>query len=115
MNVELPWPPKELMPNFKRRKHWSVYRPFIKSYREDCAWLTKKARVRLGVGDMPILLTITFNPPDRRRRDDDGVIGAFKHGRDGVADALGVDDHLFRPSYDFGEPVKGGRVVVTFP
>jgi crossover junction endodeoxyribonuclease RusA len=106
LTIELPWPPKQLMPNFKRRKHWSVYRPFIAKYREDCAWLVKLSRVR------GTLLTVTFCPPDRRRRDDDGMIGAFKAGRDGVADALGCDDHLFRPSYHFGDVVKGGAVLV---
>lgn len=112
MRVVLPWPPKQLTPNFKRRKHWAVYRPFIKQYREDCAWLTKAARVRVAAGDVPILLNITFYPPDRRRRDDDGIIGAFKHGRDGVADGMGVDDHWFKPTYAFADPVKGGMVVV---
>ncbi|KQM58771.1 hypothetical protein ASE65_10430 [Sphingomonas sp. Leaf16] len=57
-------------------------------------------------------MTIRFVPPDHRRRDDDGMIGAFKHGRDGIADALGVDDHSFRPTYEFAEPEKPGRVVV---
>jgi hypothetical protein len=40
------------------------------------------------------------------------MIGAFKAGRDGVAEALGCDDYKFRPAYQFGEPVKGGKVVV---
>lgn len=104
--VTLPWPPKEITPNAKRRKHWSVYRPHVSKYRRDCAWLVKAARVRGS------LLAVTFCPPDRRRRDDDGMIGAFKAGRDGVADALGCDDHSFRPSYRFADPVKGGAVIV---
>jgi crossover junction endodeoxyribonuclease RusA len=104
--VVLPWPPKELTPNAKRRKHWRVYQPIAKKYREDCAWLVKARRVRGS------LLTVTFCPPDRRRRDDDGMIGAFKAGRDGVADALGCDDHTFRPTYRFGEPVKNGAVLI---
>jgi crossover junction endodeoxyribonuclease RusA len=102
----LPWPPKELTPNFKRRKHWTVYRVKQAKYRADCYVLTKAARVR------GTLLSITFYPPDRRKRDDDGMIGAFKSGRDGVADALGCDDHTFRPTYRFGEPVKGGAILV---
>lgn len=112
-SVTLPWPPKELTPNFKRRKHWSAYRQPTATYRLACKALTKAARIGVPACDVPILLTITFNPPDRRRRDDDGMIGAFKAGRDGIADALGVDDHWFRTSYVIGEPVKGGRVVVS--
>lgn len=105
--LSLPWPPKELSPNAKRRKHWRVYQPFAKRYRADCFWLTKAARIRGSA-----ILSVTFYPPDRRKRDDDGMIGAFKAGRDGIADALGCDDHAFRPSYHFADPVKGGRVVV---
>lgn len=105
--ITLPWPPKELTPNAKRRKHWRVYQPIAKRYRADCALLAKAARVS------GVITSITFCPPDRRRRDDDGMIGAFKAGRDGVADALGCDDHTFRPSYHFSDPVPGGQIVVV--
>lgn len=107
--IELPWPPKELTPNAKRRKHWRTYQPIAKQYRLQCMLLTIS---QLRNGGRTIT-AITFFPPDRRRRDDDGMIGAFKAGRDGVADALGCDDHKFRPAYHFAEPVEGGRVVVV--
>lgn len=106
LTLELPWPPKELGPNAKRRKHWRVYQPIAKQYRFDCFIIVKAKRLR------GTLLSITFCPPDRRKRDDDGMIGAFKAGRDGVADALGCDDHTFRPTYKFGDPVKDGAVIV---
>ena len=60
----------------------------------------------------PLALRVTFQPPNRIRRDDDGMIGAFKHLRDGIADALGMDDRLFRPEYHFAEPKKPGAVFV---
>lgn len=110
--VVLPWPPKQLTPNFKRRKHWSVYRPHEKAYRHACWALAKEAKLAVAAGDVPVLIEVTFYPPDHRKRDDDGMIGAFKNGRDGLADALGIDDNLFRPTYRIAEPVKGGRVVV---
>lgn len=113
MRVELPWPPKELMPNFKRRKHWSAYWAPTKQYRHTCWALTKAARMGLCAGDVPVPCEITFHPPDRRKRDDDGMIGAFKAGRDGIADALLIDDNLLRPTYKIAEPVKNGRVVFT--
>lgn len=106
VTITLPWPPKELSPNAKRRKHWRVYQPIAKQYRHDCFWLTKQTKAR------GIVTAITFRPPDRRRRDDDNIIGAFKAGRDGISDALGVDDHSFRPSYSFEDPVPGGAVLV---
>jgi crossover junction endodeoxyribonuclease RusA len=105
--LELPWPPKELSPNARRRTHWRKAGPIAKRYRADCYYLAKAARVRGST-----ITSVTFFPPDRRKRDDDGMIGAFKAGRDGVADALGCDDHGFRPSYHFGDPVKGGRVTI---
>lgn len=104
--IELPWPPKELTPNARRRNHWRVTQRHAKQYRADCAWIVKANRAR------GTLLSVTFRPPDKRRRDDDGMIGAFKAGRDGVADALGCDDHGFRPSYHFIDPVKNGSVIV---
>lgn len=109
--IELPWPPKELNPNFKRRKHWSVYRPHTKVYRDACYILTIAARARVPLeGAVPV--TIDFYPPDRRHRDDDNMISAFKAGRDGVADALGINDRRLAPVYRFNDPVKGGKIVV---
>lgn len=63
-------------------------------------------------GDAPIALHITFYPPDKRRRDRDNAQASLKHHLDGIADALGVDDYRFRPTYDFAEPEKPGRVEV---
>jgi len=103
--VRLPWPPACLTPNAKRRTHWTKYRKPAADYRSVCHWLTHAQKPK------GTLLKVTFHPPDRRHRDDDGMIGAFKHGRDGIADALGCDDHRFRPSYHFGEPVAGGCVL----
>lgn len=113
IELVLPWPPKQLTPNFKRRHHWSAYREQTKLYRSDCAILALQAGLHKLRG--PQKMHIVFYPPDRRKRDDDGMIGAFKAGRDGIADALGTDDHGFRPTYGIGEPVKGGKIVVTLP
>lgn len=109
--IDLPWPPKELNPN--ARIHWAVARKYKKSYREDCYLLTKQARIdQLNKGD--VYMSIYFHPPDRRKRDDDNMIASFKSGRDGVADALGIDDVRFRPHYFFEEPIKGGKVIIKF-
>jgi crossover junction endodeoxyribonuclease RusA len=40
------------------------------------------------------------------------VIASFKSARDGIADALGIDDSKWAVSYRFGDVIKGGRVVV---
>jgi crossover junction endodeoxyribonuclease RusA len=62
-------------------------------------------------GDFKV--SITFHKPDNRKRDDDNIIASFKAGRDGVADALNVDDNRFEVSYKVSkENVKGGMVVI---
>jgi crossover junction endodeoxyribonuclease RusA len=55
---------------------------------------------------------VTFQPPDKRRRDRDNLQASLKAHFDGIADALGVNDSLFVPTYAIGEPVKGGAVRV---
>jgi crossover junction endodeoxyribonuclease RusA len=109
VEVELPWFPAVLMPNrAKRRGNWWRANGAAARYRRDC-WALVCASKAKGK-----LLRVVFHQPDRRRRDDDGMIAAFKAGRDGVADALRCDDHHFRPQYVFAEEtVKPGKVVVT--
>lgn len=57
---------------------------------------------------------IFCDPTGRVRRDDDNAKAAFKHGRDGVAAAMRVDDGRWRPTYAEGAPVKDGAVVLEF-
>ena len=58
-------------------------------------------------------LWIDFYPPDRRRRDDDGLLASMKAARDGIADALGVDDSRFVSHPWIKDEVrKGGEVVI---
>lgn len=118
MLVTLAWPDRRLTPNAKRRKNWRAYQPAIKADRAAACILTRavvpvSAREAIAATEGKIPLTIRFYPPDARLRDDDGIIGAFKHMRDGIADALGVDDHMFLPDYQFMEPHKPGRVEVV--
>jgi len=112
MIIELPWPPKELSQN--ARIHWTKRARFVKEYRSTCFLLTKILWFKID-WEGPIHLFIDFYPPDSRRYDDDGITGRFKAGRDGIADALGVDDNRFRqhPYLHLGsDAVKGGKVVV---
>lgn len=91
--VTLPWPPKDLSPN--ARVHWRTRSKVAKAYRHACWALVKEARLTAPETSGPLHLWIDFYPPDRRHRDDDNMIAAFKSGRDGLADALGVDDRRF--------------------
>ncbi|WP_429215150.1 hypothetical protein [Metapseudomonas resinovorans] len=58
-----------------------------------CFLLAKKAGLSTPAGR--ILLSLEFLPPNRQRRDDDNLLAAFKAGRDGLADALRIDDSVF--------------------
>lgn len=105
----LPWPPKVLSPN--ARAHWTRKSAAAKSYRMQCRILTLQQRLVAPEGR--VMLQLEFCPPDRRRRDDDNCLASFKSGRDGVADALGIDDSRFVTTISMGEPwIKGGAVVV---
>ena len=92
MTVTLPWPPRELFPN--SRVHWGARARAAKAYRHACWALAKEAGI-VAPDSERIHLFVDFVPPDRRRRDDDNMVAAFKAGRDGLADALGVDDSRF--------------------
>jgi len=111
MKIELPWPPvKQLSPN--SRVHWSKKAAAAKDYRTLCFWETKVSGAKI-TWKGPIVFSVTFYPPDRRDRDDDNIISAFKSGRDGIASALMVDDKRFKLHPVLSDQVvKGGKVVV---
>lgn len=91
--VVLPWPTRGLSPN--DRLHWSKKASIAKKYKEACFVLTKQAGLVVPESPM-IAMWLDFYPPDRRERDDDNIISAFKSGRDGLALALGIDDKRLR-------------------
>lgn len=103
--LTLPWPPAACSPN--ARVHWTA----AKAYRAACNLLVKQAGIQAPAGEA--LLMIEFVPPDRRRRDDDNLLTMFKAGRDGLADALGIDDNVFATQIRMSkETIKGGAVRV---
>lgn len=110
MEITFHFPPKELNPN--RRLHWAAKAKFAKAYRLECFIIAREAKAAVD-WDGDIHLFIDFWPPDKRARDDDNTAASFKSGRDGLADALGVDDVRFRTHpYLHRMPYPGGKVVV---
>lgn len=108
--IDLPWPPKELSPN--ARVHWTKKAKAAKAYRLECFILAKAAGITAPEGK--ILWTVEFFPPSRRAYDDDNLLARIKALRDGVADALCVDDRRFVTQFSVSETViKGGMVRVT--
>lgn len=109
MKIDLPFPPSILNPN--SRPHWRPKAKAKKKYRSDCHWLSLQKRPEFMEGK--IYLEITFHPPDKRKRDKDNIIAAFKAGQDGMADAWRVDDNRFSASYHIGDIVKHGSVSIV--
>jgi crossover junction endodeoxyribonuclease RusA len=116
--LELPWPAKELSPN--ARGHWAKMARFKKGARELAQWTGREAgwhradtHENYCLGEDRPAITITFCPPDKRRRDLDNAIASFKSAQDGIADALGIDDSRWAVSYAWGDVVPGGRVIVS--
>lgn len=113
MRLELPWPPRELHPN--ARVHFMRRAAAAKACREQAYWLAREAYnlspVRVKDRDA-ILVSLTFHPPDKRRRDLDGMLTSSKNQLDGIADALGINDQLFEFNLKRAEPIKGGKILV---
>lgn len=112
--ITVAWPPPVLFPNEKRRTHWAVVLKAKQQYRDASFWLAKTAFGRAKKFAAPPHIQVAFFPPDARSRDDDGMIGAFKHARDGIAAAIGFDDRTWRPTYSFHAPHRpDGKIVVV--
>lgn len=97
ITIMLPWPHPMLFPN-DRRGSYHRFQPHIEAARHTGFYAAKQA---LGANAVSLSdrspVKITFAKPNRIRRDLDGMLGAIKHGLDGIARALGVDDSIFRP------------------
>lgn len=107
--IELPFPPSSLSGHAKG--NWRAKAAVTAKHREWARLATLAApEISLpATGDIRII--VAFYPPNRRS-DRTNFPNRCKPLFDGIAEALGVNDRRFLPSYLFGEPVKGGKVVV---
>lgn len=113
IRIELPWPAKELSPNFRSRNHWLHTRAKKKARKH--AWLATLEVVPpcFKHNGEPVRFFITAHPPVKRNRDDDNLKASCKAYRDGIADGMRTDDSCFREEFEWGEVVEGGKIVVT--
>ena len=95
--VELDFPPAELFPNRAKGTHWGKLYKIRSDYREGSTWLAKHQLKGWKHKGGNIKLTLTFEMPDKRKRDADNCLAAAKGALDGLADALFVNDQLFQP------------------
>lgn len=111
--LELPLPHKALWPN--GRPHWATKARETKKHR---AWAYAATLAHLGRHPINpeakrFAILATFYPKTRHPIDEDNAVASLKAYQDGIAQAMKVDDRLFEtPTVFFGEPVKGGKVVI---
>lgn len=118
LKIILPWPRRVLWPN--GRPHWAAKAEAITAARAAAweaailaAWDQGQSSATIDLTRAEIPLEVTFHPSANRRFDKDGAISACKSYFDGLADALGVDDHVFSATPHRGEKVPGGQVVIV--
>ena len=113
IRVELPWPHKNLSPN--SRVHWAVLAQHKSRARADACYLCRDSMAGMGLHHVSTKpkVSFKFRPADKRRRDVDNLISSTKAHRDGIADALGIDDSNFILTAEIGEPRKPACVEVT--
>lgn len=116
MKVVLPWPSPKLSPN--ARIHRMQRAKLVAAARDDaliatCGQIPVHVRRAFAQGEGFIHLTLTFRPPDKRRRDLDNMLASAKALLDGFANACQVDDHRFELTLRRGEPVKLGEVEIA--
>ena len=107
----LPWPPKILSPNAPHGS-WTHKASAKKGYKLACAWtLAEQKAKKMKAGK--IHATMTFHPPDARRRDLDNMLASSKYAIDAVSEAVGVDDSKFSLTLVRGEPrPKQGAILI---
>lgn len=109
--IILNWPDRALHPN--GRFHYHTKASATKAYREAAYWATKAVRVDHSHPRDGIPLKVQFFPPDKRRRDLDGMLSSIKAGIDGIADALELNDVDLNPIIlERCQTMKGGRICV---
>jgi crossover junction endodeoxyribonuclease RusA len=113
LRVELDFPSPELFPNRSKGKHWGALHKHKTAAREAAYWQTLACKPLPKFTASELMLTITFEMPDKRHRDADNCLAAAKSALDGVASALAVDDSRFNPLRIFRKHgTKPGKMIV---
>jgi len=110
ITFELEYPNAKLSPN--ARTHHMQKAHITKQARSYAELIARSA----GAGSLDktgLQIRVTFYPATNRRRDEDNVIGAFKSYRDGIADALGVDDADIEFDYTLRKETRKGGVTIV--
>lgn len=98
--------PVRLVSLLNMREHWATKARRAKKQRNAarmCAMACNRfADIKSAIADgAQLVVTITRLAP--RQLDDDNLAGSAKHVRDGIADALGIDDRDSRVRWRYGQ------------
>jgi hypothetical protein len=94
--------PLRLVSEANAHEHWCKRQQRAREQRTHTrSRLWVPARNLLAEYAFPIVVTITRIAP--RKLDSDNAVGACKHVRDGVADALGINDNDPRVEWRYGQ------------
>lgn len=107
--LQLPYPDPVLSPNSPRR-HWRQKQPAKQAAKAEAFFLAKPHQGKFTKSDS-LQITLTFYPPDNRRRDLDNLTASMKAAVDGVFLGLGVDDsQIYYSAQRWGAVVENGAV-----
>ena len=107
----VPWPPSILSGHAKGNARWAK----IAATKKHRAWAkvaAQAARASAPAGKGDIAISFTFVPPDRRG-DRTNFPNRLKPAIDGIAEAMGVNDSRFLPSYHYRAPDKANAGVIV--
>jgi len=107
--IRVSWPNRDLSPN--ARVHWSRKSRAGRAHKAEAhAYALVHGVRKCGSSDPRV--SLTFHPPDKRKRDLDNLVASMKYALDGVSEAWGVDDSRWKLAVERGDPVKGGCVMI---
>ena len=95
MQITLPHPPAALSPN-GNRCHWARVSAARKQARQLAAIATEAQLLLTPLTTTPTTYSITWNHYGTIQPDDDNVIARIKSYKDGICDALGINDRTLR-------------------
>lgn len=110
--IKLSWPHPDLSPNSRKDRRKTTK---LRNTQKHEAWILAIEAGYSNLSSDHLHLCVTFHPPDRRKRDLDNMLGAFKSGLDGLSIATGIDDSKYELTIVKGEPMPpSGEVHVQF-
>lgn len=107
VELDVPWPPRELSPNYRPRtgnanaqgRRWTDRAQAAGIYKEDCR---KLARSAMAISPLafplaaPVFVTVTFVMRRWMRRDGDNLVASIKAAIDGLVVAHLIEDDSFK-------------------